>query len=458
MTLSDYKISGSEINTNGVVSAPDILTGTTQENKAIFDKLPTLITNKFNALIDSLSASGAAEIGSQPFDEITAKNIQDALKQIRDLIGSYYIGEDGAGKVGYTPSEGVDEDTVQEAIEAVQANLAAYIAKIKAATGAAEVGNAPIVGMTATNVQHALEELRKNIDNIVSGIIPGGSITSDMLQDGAVTADKLGSDVTGDTIPTSASDPTTISSQLSNLNTLVGGATTPQGALANLGAGVRPNLLDNWYFTGGGSQQGGGQFPINQRGETSYDTVSDYGIDRWLYGTFALTPQGLKLSSATTLYQRLANTEIFTGKTLTYSVLWSDGKLLTITGTPDQEQGVNDGDRAIGFDIDGSLSVLWVSIQSLDATEKTAVAAKLEFGDQQTLAYQDDTGAWQLLPQPESDYATQLAKCQRYYQIYSTADARPSKAVDCRPVMRTGPAQGTIVVGDTTYYYNTAEL
>lgn len=216
MALSDYKISGSEINTNGVVSAPDILTGTTQENKAIFDKLPTLITNKFNVLIDSLSESGAAEIGSQPFDEITANNIQDALKQIRDLIGTYYSGADGAGKVGYTPSEGVDEDTVQAAIEAVQANLTAYIAKIKAATGAAEVGNAPIAGMTATNVQQALEELRENIDNIVSGIIPGGSITSDMIQDGAVTADKLGSDVTGDTIPTSDSDPTSISSQLSN--------------------------------------------------------------------------------------------------------------------------------------------------------------------------------------------------------------------------------------------------
>lgn len=30
-----------------------------------------------------------------------------------------------------------------------------------------------------------------------------------------------------------------------------------------IGKGV--NLLDNWYFVGGGSQQGGGQFPINQR-------------------------------------------------------------------------------------------------------------------------------------------------------------------------------------------------
>ena len=85
-------------------------------------------------------------------------------------------------------------------------------------------------------------------------------------------------------------------------------------------------------------------------------------------------------------------------------------------------------------------------------------AAKLEEGSTQTLAYQDEDGAWQLLPQPESDYATQMLKCQRYYQIYSTADARPSKAVDCRPVMRTDPVQGTIVVGDTTYYYNTADL
>lgn len=42
-----------------------------------------------------------------------------------------------------------------------------------------------------------------------------------------------------------------------------------------------PNLLDNAYFIGGGSQQGGGQFPINQRGLTEY-TGAGYTIDRWL--------------------------------------------------------------------------------------------------------------------------------------------------------------------------------
>ena len=29
----------------------------------------------------------------------------------------------------------------------------------------------------------------------------------------------------------------------------------PQGAAVE---GINPNLLDNWYFVGGGSQQGGG--------------------------------------------------------------------------------------------------------------------------------------------------------------------------------------------------------
>ena len=218
MSFNDCKISESQIQTTGVQSQADTLTGSAADNKKVFDALPTLVIQKLNDLIDQLQQKAAAgQIGVTPFDGMTAQTLQAALEQIQADIGGNYGGADGAGKVGYTPSEGVDENTVQEAIEAVQANLAAYIAKIKAATGAAEVGNAPIVGMTATNVQQALEELRKNIDNIVSGIIPGGSITSDMLQDGAVTADKLGSDVTGDTIPTSASDPTSISSQLSNL-------------------------------------------------------------------------------------------------------------------------------------------------------------------------------------------------------------------------------------------------
>ena len=217
MSFNDAKISNEQIQQTGIQSQPDIMSDSAKQNKLAFDALPTLIIQKVNSLIDQLQQQAAAgQIGVTAFEGMTATNVQQALEELHADIGGNYGGIDGAGKVGYTPSEGVDASNVQAAIEAVQANLATYIAKIKAVTGAAEVGNAPIVGMTATNVQQALEELRENIDNIVSGVIPGGSITSDMLQDGAVMSDKLGSDVTGDTIPTSASDPTTISSQLSN--------------------------------------------------------------------------------------------------------------------------------------------------------------------------------------------------------------------------------------------------
>ena len=88
--------------------------------------------------------------------------------------------------------------------------------------------------------------------------------------------------------------------------------------------------------------------------------------------------------------------------------------------------------------------------------EVSPVAMKLELGSQQTLAHQNADGNWVLNEIP--DYGEQLAKCQRYFQLYSSADLRPAKAVDCRPTMRADPSQSTIVVNSTTYYYNTADL
>lgn len=272
-----------------------------------------------------------------------------------------------------------------------------------------------------------------------------------------------------------------------------GGATTPQGALANLGAGVRPNLLDNAIFIGGGSQQGGGQLPVNQRGQTSYTNVAkhQYCIDRWFsasaWGTVplnvSLLNDGLKISSINNqefpnalgiLWETVPELAYLVGRTVTLSVkvkdveansdgvypyigyqtgqgeyLLSKPKTINAAGVFSVEFVVQSGRDSVGIGLEAG---------STEGASITIEEIKLEVGQGQTLAYQNEDGAWQLLPQPESDYATQLAKCQRYYQIYTTADARPSKAVDCRPVMRTDPAQGTIAVGDTTYYYNTAEL
>lgn len=57
--------------------------------------------------------------------------------------------------------------------------------------------------------------------------------------------------------------------QLSNLD-------TPQAALANLGAGVRPNLLINPFFQ------------VNQRGQTSYTGITPT-VDMWSSTSSGLT-------------------------------------------------------------------------------------------------------------------------------------------------------------------------
>lgn len=54
---TDHKVTSSEIQANNVKSAPDMLVGTEQENKHIFDKLVELFISKYNSLIDELTVA-----------------------------------------------------------------------------------------------------------------------------------------------------------------------------------------------------------------------------------------------------------------------------------------------------------------------------------------------------------------------------------------------------------------
>ena len=57
MDLKDLKISAADIAAYGVQAAPDRLTGTPAENKAVFDRLAAeVLRPRFNALIDMLAA------------------------------------------------------------------------------------------------------------------------------------------------------------------------------------------------------------------------------------------------------------------------------------------------------------------------------------------------------------------------------------------------------------------
>ena len=232
------------------------------------------------------------------------------------------------------------------------------------------------------------------------------------------------------------------------------------------------NLLDNWYFVGGGSQQDGGRFPINQRGKTRY-TSGGYGIDRWTATgsdvTVSVLSSGVQLSTAggASVRQIIENYNDYAGKTVTISVLISNHQ---ITGTASVRLRVNGsfssyyvnftGEKtyaSASFSLPSELTSLYFEI-SADNASYVILAAKLELGYLSTLARKDESGNW-VLNDPPPNFQQELAKCQRMYQIYSTASERPTNGYDCRPVMRlAAPSQGTILINDQTWYYNDANL
>lgn len=181
------------------------------------------------------------------------------------------------------------------------------------------------------------------------------------------------------------------------------------------------NLMDNWYFIGGGSQQGGGQLPINQRGQTEY-VGAGYTIDRWNangYGKIELGSDGIVMTRAGTYYrivQKFDDYTSFAGKTVTLSMLM-DADLFfatfTIGGTGGD--GVTIAPNINVYSLGESLPL---AIQlNQDGSSGKIKAVKLELGAQQTLAHQDADGNW-VLNDPPPNKALELAKCQRYAKIF----------------------------------------
>lgn len=211
-----------------------------------------------------------------------------------------------------------------------------------------------------------------------------------------------------------------------------------------------PNLLDNWYFIGGGSQQGGGQFPINQRGETEYTGLNkQYFIDRWkthsssgVGGTYTLTQDGLKVQCASSyavgnnvwLFKQIfENPEELSGKTVTFSLLYDlpDGVInlrgtINVVGdggeksfyTPENAAVAEGGLLQVTATLPQNLTRLWIvfMVNSAANTQFIIKAAKLELGPVQTLARQGADGNW-VLNDPPPNFALELAKCQRYQYV-----------------------------------------
>lgn len=233
--------------------------------------------------------------------------------------------------------------------------------------------------------------------------------------------------------------------------------------------GCNANLLRNGTFADG--------CIVNQRGKTSY-AGTGYGVDMW-YTTGAtlsvdVTAEGVKLyknaASANPAWAQALETDAAVGQTVTVSMLYKgsgegaslrvaqSGGIVTLSNVSDWTLVQNTFTLekwSVGTLQDRAIVAIQC-FENMAANQGLYIKAiKLELGEQQTLAHQEN-GAWVLNELP--DYGGELLRCQRYYQVYTTAAARPAKALDCRPVMRTDPAQSTVSVGGATLYANSAEL
>lgn len=186
---------------------------------------------------------------------------------------------------------------------------------------------------------------------------------------------------------------------------------------------VRPNLLDNWYFVGGGSQQGAGIFPINERGATSY-SGQVFGMNRWIgvLATASVSIQSGGIVVVGGVYQNLdvGTTLSLLGKTVTLTVLMLDGTLdsqtvtLPATAPSSYTLEIDTNNMRLAFNDADTIRVQMKS--------GSFVAMKLELGNTQTLAHKVGN-AWVLNELP--DYEEQLIRCRS-----NTADPLDSYAND----------------------------
>ena len=198
-----------------------------------------------------------------------------------------------------------------------------------------------------------------------------------------------------------------------------------------------------WNTLSGKNELDNPDFRVNQRGQNEYST--GYTVDRWYISTdkckAAPETNGIRLTATATL---TSNTHAFwqniefplaPGKyTLSLKAadvtgVWA-ARIRTVTAagdyvdsyyTPRLQAGIN----SVTVDLPDSEYISAVSIGFNKGTEA---------GNSLKLAWAKLEGGSLATPFVPPDYAAELAKCQRFYQVRTTNDIDP---LDMRPSMRT---------------------
>ena len=198
-----------------------------------------------------------------------------------------------------------------------------------------------------------------------------------------------------------------------------------------------------WNTLSGKNELDNPDFRVNQRGQNEYST--GYTVDRWYISTdkckAAPETNGIRLTATATL---TSNTHAFwqnnefplaPGKyTLSLNVLEVSGvwaaRIRTVTAAGDYVDSyytlaLREGVNKVSVDLPDGEYISAVSIGFNKATEA---------GNSLKLAWAKLEGGSLATPFVPPDPATELAKCQRYYQMRTTNDI---DTLDLRPSMRT---------------------
>lgn len=198
-----------------------------------------------------------------------------------------------------------------------------------------------------------------------------------------------------------------------------------------------------WNTLSGKNELDNPDFRVNQRGQNEYST--GYTVDRWYISTdkckAAPETNGIRLTATATL---TSNTHAFwqniefplaPGKyTLSLKAadvtgVWA-ARIRTVTAAGDYvdsyyTSALREGVNKVSVDLPDGEYISAVSIGFNKGTEA---------GNSLKLAWAKLEGGSLATPFVPPDYAAELAKCQRFYQVRTTNDIDP---LDIRPSMRT---------------------
>ena len=331
------KITDAEMDAAGVVAAPDVLSGTPAQNKAVFDRMVRqLVAPAYNAAVDAINEIDDVEKGIETAEaqRVAAENARAAAETERENA-------EAARQTAETERQNA-EAARQTAETAREDKETGYVADAEA--WARGTRNGVAVGASDPAYENNAAYFRDQARSVVGGEY----VSFGQAQPLTAAQKKQARANIGAPAPYTAGDGIAISGSV-------------------IAAKVQPcnrNLLDNWYFGN----------PVNQRDVSGTISSAGYFLDRWklVSGSVTISADGITLNG--TMQQVLETAPV---GTVTVSAL-------TQAGVGEVVPTYDSASKTVTVTADG----------------KKLVAVKLEIGSQQTLAHQED-GVWVLNEIPD---------------------------------------------------------